>query len=79
MQPLSRRSQGMIHEPVLGCAYSLLSSTFLKTMHSSAENSTHGYLSPGPLSTQWKASGCGFSGHYVQNYQLTNDKVKEQR
>lgn len=79
MQPLSLRRQGMIHEPILGCVYSLLSSTFLKTMSSSAENSTHGYLSPGPLSTHWKAGGCGFSGHYVQNYQLTDDKGIEQR
>lgn len=79
MQPLSLRRQGMIHEPILGCAYSLLSSTFLKTMSSSAENSIHSYLSPGPLSTQRKAGGCGFSGHYVQNYPLTDDKGREQR
>lgn len=69
----------MIHEPILGCTYFFLSFTFLKTMYPSAENSTHCHLSPVPLSTQWKASGYGFSGHYVQNYQLTNDKGIEQR
>lgn len=48
-------------------------------MYPSAENGTHCHVYPVPLSTQWKASGYGFSGHYVQNYQLTNDKGIEQR
>ena len=57
----------------------LYASHILKNNVPSAENSTCCHLSPLSLSTEWKPSRCGFSGHSVQNCQFTNNQGIEQR